>query len=129
MKKEELLIYMRIENLLNRVYPALKNFPKSEKYALSQDIRHLFLEYLSLIDQASCVKSKRFEFAQEAQGCLNTIKAAFSIAVRQKFIWRGHASHADAHNFTRQLMEKNKFIVMQNKSQGKVALKIETRAL
>ena len=89
MEKEELLVYMRMENLLNRVYPALKNFPKSEKYALSQDIRHLFLEYLSLIDQASCVKSKRFEFAQEAQGCLNTIKAAFSIAVRQKFISRG----------------------------------------
>lgn len=89
MEKEELLVYMRMENLLNRVYPALKNFPKSEKYALSQDIRRLFLEYLSLIDQASCVKSKRFEFAQEAQGCLNTIKAAFSIAVRQKFISRG----------------------------------------
>lgn len=89
MEKEELLVYMRMENLLNRVYPALKNFPKSEKYALSQDIRHLFLKYLSLIDQANCVKSKRFVFAQEAQGCLNTISSAFRIAERQKFISRG----------------------------------------
>ena len=43
--------------------------------------------------------------------------------------WRGHASHADAYNFTRQLMKRNKFIVMQKKSQRKVALKIEARAL
>ena len=78
-----------MDNLLNRIYPALKNFPKSEKFALSQDIRHLFMKYLAFLDSANSVKSKRLAYSQEAQGCLNTIKTAIKTAYRQRYISKG----------------------------------------
>lgn len=42
----DLKIYIRTEELLNRMYPRLRNFPKSEKFALSQDIRLTFFCYV-----------------------------------------------------------------------------------
>ena len=36
---ETMLCYSKLEQLFHRVYPALRNFPVAEKYALSQEIK------------------------------------------------------------------------------------------
>ncbi|HAS91927.1 MAG TPA: diversity-generating retroelement protein bAvd family protein [Clostridiales bacterium] len=78
-----------MDNLLNRIYPALKNFPKSEKFALAQDIKTCFTQYLNYIDRANSVKSKRLEYSQEAQGYLNTIKILIRTSYRQHYVGNG----------------------------------------
>lgn len=85
----DLEIYIRMDNLLNRIYSSLRNFPKSEKFALSQDIKNSFVQYLNYIDRANSVKSKRLEYSQEAQGYLNTIKILIRTAHRQRYISSG----------------------------------------
>lgn len=78
-----------MDNLLNRIYPALRNFPKAEKFALAQDIKNCFVQYLIYVDRANSVKSKRLEYAQEAQGYLNSIKILIRTAYRQHYIGNG----------------------------------------
>lgn len=51
-----LKIYTKIFNLLKRVHLALNNYPKSEKFALAQDVRLAFFRYLSLTNKANRVK-------------------------------------------------------------------------
>ncbi len=76
-------------NLLNRIYPALKNFPKSEKYALTQDIKKCFLEYLTYVSRANKVKSKRLTYSQEAEAYLQKIKSLVKLSFRQHYISKG----------------------------------------
>lgn len=85
----DLEIFLRMDNLLNRIYPALKNFPNSEKFALAQDIKVYFMSYLSYIARANSVKSKRLGYSQEAQGYLNIIKIAIRTSYRQRYISKG----------------------------------------
>lgn len=76
-------------NLLNRIYPALKSFPKSEKYALTQDIKNCFLEYLTYVSRANEVKSKRLAYSQEAEAYLQKIKSLIKISLKQHYISKG----------------------------------------
>lgn len=76
-------------NLLKRIYPALKNYPKSEKYALAQDTKNCFLEYLTYISRADKVKSKRLTYAQEAEGYLQKIKLNIMLAYHLEYIGNG----------------------------------------
>ena len=76
-------------NLLNRIYPALKNFPKSEKYALAQDIKNCFLEYLTYISRANSIKSKRLTYSQEAEAYLQKIKSLMKLSFNQRYISKG----------------------------------------
>lgn len=87
--KSNLEIYNRMFNLLNRIYPALRNFPKSEKFALSQDIKNCFLEYLTYVSRANEVKSMRLKYSQEAEAYLNKIKSLMKLAFNQRYISKG----------------------------------------
>lgn len=49
---EGLLVSKKSEALLNRIYPALVNFPKSEKFALCQEIKNHFYGLISNIEMA-----------------------------------------------------------------------------
>lgn len=40
-------------NLLKRIYPALINYPKAEKYALAQDTKNCIFQYLNYISRAN----------------------------------------------------------------------------
>lgn len=71
------------------MYPRLRNFPKHEKFALSQDIRHTFFEILGNIRQADSVRSKRIEYAQKAEGHLGLLKSQIKLAHRQRYISNG----------------------------------------
>lgn len=95
MKSNDLKIYTKTENLRNRIYPNLRNFPKSEKFALSQDIRHDFTDLLRCISLANKVKSRRMIHAQEADGYLQVIKSHFRLARNQKYISLGFYKDID----------------------------------
>ena len=75
--------------LLNRIYPALRNFPKSEKFALAQDIKLYFFRYLNYINKADKVKSKRLVYSQEAESSLQDIKTAMKLSYNLKYIGKG----------------------------------------
>jgi four helix bundle protein len=71
---------------LYRIYPALKNFPKAEKYALSQTLKNSFFDILKNISLANKVKSKRIYYSQEADGNLQTLKVLIKLSCKEKYI-------------------------------------------
>lgn len=70
----ELTVYTKTENLLFRLYPILANYPKSEKFALCQQIKDCLYNILKLISLGNSVKSKRLAYLQEADGYLHEMK-------------------------------------------------------
>lgn len=107
-------IHDRMFNLLDRMYPALINFPKSERYALTQDIKNSFFRYLSYTSRANEVKSKRLEYAQEAQGALQDIKNKIKLAFYRKYISKGFYA-----NISLELTEVSKMLASYIKSINK----------
>lgn len=84
-----LMLYNRMSNLLNRIYPTLINFPKSEKFALTQDIKNCILEYLTYISKANSVKSMRLKYSQEAESYLIKTKTLLKLAYNLRYINEG----------------------------------------
>lgn len=82
----ELVVYKKTEQLLNNIYPVLKNFPKSEKFALCQEIKQAFYALLRNILLANNVKMKRRMYQEEADAYLKLILALFAVAKYQKYI-------------------------------------------
>lgn len=89
MSIENLEVYRRTEELFYRVYPSLKNFPKSEKFSLCQNIRNNFSDLLKSISLGNSVKSKRLIYLQEADGYLQTLKILIKLSYRLKYISEG----------------------------------------
>lgn len=86
MSNGDLKVYKKVEYLLYRIYPNLINFPKSEKFALSQSIKQNFFDLLKFIALADKVRSKRMIYAQEADGYLQVLKVQFKLANKRKYI-------------------------------------------
>lgn len=83
----DLTLYKKEEHLLNTViYPALRNFPKSEKFALCQEIKQAFYNLMRYTLLANNVKSKRRLYQEEADAHLKLLLALFSVAKHQKYI-------------------------------------------
>lgn len=82
----ELLVYKKAEILLNQVYPILRNFPKSEKYGLSQEIKQAFYGLLKAIILANNVKFKRRDYQNEADGQLKLLLIFLNLAYSQKYL-------------------------------------------
>ena len=59
----------------DKIYPMLRNFPKSEMYVTSASIRNSLREAISKINQSFKVPSKRLSYAQEADGYLEALKS------------------------------------------------------
>ena len=55
----KLEVYRRSEELMNRVYPALNNYPRHEKFSLVSEIKSCFYNLISNIALGDSVKSKR----------------------------------------------------------------------
>lgn len=83
---DELIVKQKTEELMNRVYPALVNFPKSEKHSLCLKIKESFFEILKYIYLGNSVKSKRKTYLQEADGNLQTLKVLIKLSHSQKYI-------------------------------------------
>lgn len=86
MSSNDLLVYKKTEVLLNEVYPILKNFPTSEKYGLSLEIKQAFFQLLKYITLANNVKNKRRIYQEEADAHLKLLLVLFSVAKNQKYI-------------------------------------------
>lgn len=82
-------VYKRVEELLNKMYPALINYPKAEKFCLCQQIKQNFFDLLVNISLGNSVKSKRKYYLQIADGYLQTIKVLVKLSLRRKYISKG----------------------------------------
>lgn len=72
----DLKVYTKTENLLYRLYPVLVNYPKSEKFALCQQIKNCIYDILVNIFLGNSVKTKRTTYLQQADGEFNISKSS-----------------------------------------------------
>ena len=84
-----LIAYKMTEDLLNKVYPTLPNFPKSEKFSMCQNIKNNFFELLSNLLSAQAVKSKRRIYLEEATGKLRMIQVLINFSQNRNYISEG----------------------------------------
>lgn len=89
-------VYKRVEELLNKIYPALINYPKSEKFCLCHQIKQNFFDLLVNISLGNSVKSKRKYYLQIADGYLQSIKVLMRLSLRRKYISKGFYRDIDA---------------------------------
>lgn len=107
----ELVLYRRVEELLYTFYPRLINYPKSEKFALCENIKTCFFELLKYISLANSVKSKRLSYLQEADGHLQVLKVLMKLSKQRKYISQGFFNNIDI-----ELTEINRMLVGYIKS-------------
>lgn len=92
---ETMLCYSKLEQLFHRVYPALRNFPVAEKYALSQEIKLSFLNAMKYMQLGNSVKSKRREYLMQCEGELLHLTAVVRLCRNQKYISKGFFEDID----------------------------------
>ncbi|MFP4457914.1 MAG: four helix bundle protein [Clostridia bacterium] len=85
----KLIVYRKTETLLNKIYPALINFPKAEKFCLCQTIKQNFFDLLKYILLGNSVKSKRLTYLQQADGHLQTLKVLIRLSHNLRYISNG----------------------------------------
>lgn len=105
MSVHDLLVYAKTESLLYRLYPVLVNYPKSEKFALCQQIKDCIFNILKNISLGNSVKSKRITYLQEADGHLQILKVLLKLSRHRKYISNGFFQDIDL-----QLTEINKML-------------------
>lgn len=92
---EHMKCYSELEHLFYRVYPALRNFPVSEKYSLCAMIKENFLESLRFMSLASSVKSKRKQYLQEAEASIQHLCTLLRFSRNQKYLNKGFFEEID----------------------------------
>lgn len=95
MATNDLILYRKTEELLYKVYPKLVNYPKYERYALSQTIKNCFFSLLQNIALGNSVKSKRKTYLQEADGYLQQLKILFRLSKKRRYISVGFQRDID----------------------------------
>ncbi len=95
MKEENLIVLRKTEFLMDKVYRALVNFPKAEKYALCSEIKRAFYDLLRYISLGNKVKSMRLRYLQTADGHLQLLKTLIRQAKRMKYIGVGFYKEID----------------------------------
>lgn len=86
MSGNELILYKKSETLLNDIYPLLKSFPKSEKFALCQEIKQAFYALLRSILLANNIRKQRREHQEKADAEIKLLLVLFGIAKKQRYI-------------------------------------------
>ena len=83
---KELLLYKKTEMLFLRIHPALRNYPKFERYSLCNQIRDNFLNLMKFIILANNVKSKRKSYQEQADGYLQVCKILMKLSYNRRYI-------------------------------------------
>ena len=91
----DLIVYKKAEETLDKVYPRLKHYPKSEKFSLCHYIKINFFELLKFISLGNSVKSKRKTYLQEADGHLQVLKVLMKLSKQRKYISTGFFKEVD----------------------------------
>lgn len=89
MSVEDLVVFKRTERVLFRMYPILINYPKSEKFALSQQIKIGLIDMLKYISLGNSVPSKRKTYLQEADANLQVLKILMRLSHKQRYVTKG----------------------------------------
>lgn len=111
---ENLIVYKKVEELFNQIYPRLINYPKSEKFSLCKDIKDSFYGLMMNISLGNNVKSKRKEYLQTADGHLQVLKSQMKLSRNRKYISKGFFKDIDT-----KLTEINKMLSAYIKSSVK----------
>lgn len=86
MKSADLVIYKKAEGLLDFIYPMVTNFPKAEKFALSQEIKQAAYALLRNIMLANNMRHKRRMYQEEIDAYLKLLLVLFNVAKKQKYV-------------------------------------------
>lgn len=91
----DLELLKKIEVFVIKIYPALINFPKAEKFALCSEIKDNAYKLHQFTSRANYVKSKRLQYLQESEGYLSTLRFLLKIAKIRKYISLGFFKEID----------------------------------
>jgi len=67
------------------IMPALKNFPSFERHGLTADIKRILVTFVTAISLAESVKSKRLQYAQEADAQLESLMIVLRVCKNKAF--------------------------------------------
>lgn len=83
---EPFILQKKSEVFVNSIYPLLKNFPKSEKFCLCQEIKQASYRVIRNAMISNNVKGNRLYYLQQVDGDLKLLLVLFGIAREQKYI-------------------------------------------
>ena len=84
-----LKIYRKVEVLIDKVYPRIRKFPRSEIHGLSLHIKKALFDLLEKLSLANAVRSKRKHYAFEADAALHRFRSLFRLARRSNYLSKG----------------------------------------
>jgi four helix bundle protein len=81
-------VVQKFVDMAKYVYIFLRNFPRSEKYALAVDIRHTLWEVGTMLERASIVptKSEKLHLLQQADMKLSELKFLIRMGMELEFV-------------------------------------------
>jgi four helix bundle protein len=81
-------VVQKFVDMAKYVYIVLRNFPRSEKYSLAADIRHILWEAGTLLERASIVPSKpdKLHLLQQADMKLSELKFLVRMSTELEFV-------------------------------------------
>lgn len=85
-KAKNLQLSVRVEIFRKQLYSSLKNFPKHERYALTQNIKNDLIEMSAEIERARYTPKARIESLKKAQQCLYRLSVMLDIARDSRYI-------------------------------------------
>lgn len=105
-KAKNLQLSERVQIFRKQIYTALINFPKHERYALTQNIKNDLIMMSAEIERARYTPQARIESLKTAQQCLYRINIMVDIARDAKYI-----SHNYYNTLSVRLTEISKMLV------------------
>ena len=85
-KAKNLQLAVRVGIFRKQLYSALKNFPKHERYALTQNIKNDLIEMSAELERARYVPQVRVECLKTVQECLYRLNIMIDIARDSRYI-------------------------------------------
>lgn len=83
---QKLAVQKKAEDALDFAYPIIINFPNSEKFALTQEIKQALYALIRYIMLANNVKHKRRVYQEEADAHLKLVIILFNFSTRRKHV-------------------------------------------
>ena len=81
-----LITQAKLEQLLMKLYPVLKKYPRSEMYSLTSRTKEAFYEAIKHLAVGSSVPSRRFVEYQNADSHLKILKLLIRVAYKNQYI-------------------------------------------
>jgi four helix bundle protein len=88
MADNSMKVVQKFVDMAKYVYVVLRNFPRSEKYSLAADIRHVLWEVGTMLERASVVPAKpeKLRLLQQADIRLSELKFLVRMGMELEFV-------------------------------------------